>query len=1012
MRRLAAFFSVWLLITALALGVAAEPAMDINIDVKSFELDNGMLFLVVQRPATPQVAVRLAIRAGSAMEQTGKTGIAHMLEHMMFKGTKNFGTTDVEKDRQLQTQIEAAYQTVLSEQRKRRPDPEIIRRKLAEMEALRTEVQKIYIPQALSAQLGKNGAVQINAFTTKDQTQYTASVPADMLEQWFSIISEQIFEPSWREFYVEKEVVQREWAFRYVNNPDGAAWLDLDASAYVAHPYRNPVIGWKADMETFNTTDAIAFHRRYYNPTNAVCVLVGDLTVADARRLADIYFARYPAGPRSPETVTAEPTQQGPRTSIRYLKGARTPLLRIGYHGTAMGTDDFYALDALTMVLSQGRSARLTRDLVNRGRAVEAWAYNPDNRYGGMVVLGGSPNDPASLGDADVSQDDRQKAYLEACRKLELDLLAELERLQTGLVTAVELQRIKKLNERDFLERMRSNESLAGALATMEVQVGWSYLNTYLRRMAAVTPEDIQRVAQKYLRPENRTSVFVIPGGPPDEPPTAYREVRMASGPAATGPHRPVSFDNHSVYPTPAGWKHPLSFERQPAVIAYPPPQTAHVGKTELFFIKDAELPLISMTLLVKAGAVDVDPGQTGLAALINKSLITGGTVGYAPEELARTLDQNAIDVAVSVGEEFTTIRLSVLKDDWQKGLALLEEIVTRPAFRADVLAVAKQQEAIALQRQGDDAQAVAMREAMMWHFRGHPYGRDPLRALETLGGITGDDLKAFLRTYVVPSNLVAAVSGDIQREAAVAGLRRFLQALPDGPAPRRRLTDPPASSPLITLVDKPGQVQSQVVMALPGSRRSNPDYWKLRLLTDIFGGNDSLMYTRLRDELGLVYAAGFYQTYKWQAGLLLGYIGCKADSTALSIAETVTIMQALQQEIPADQLERKRLEALNSFVFNVDTPEALANVYAQYALRGEPMNTLEKIQEAYIDATADQLHRLAETYLVPERLQVTVVADKTLLVESDGGGSRTLEAALQRLATQLVLPYREIKLR
>jgi zinc protease len=216
----------------------------------------------------------------------------------------------------------------------------------------------------------------------------------------------------------------------------------------------------------------------------------------------------------------------------------------------------------------------------------------------------------------------------------------------------------------------------------------------------------------------------------------------------------------------------------------------------------------------------------------------------------------------------------------------------------------------------------------------------------------------------------------------------------------------------LITLVDKPGQVQSQVVMALPGSRRSNPDYWKLRLLTDIFGGNDSLMYTRLRDELGLVYAAGFYQTYKWQAGLLLGYIGCKADSTALSIAETVTIMQALQQEIPADQLERKRLEALNSFVFNVDTPEALANVYAQYALRGEPMNTLEKIQEAYIDATADQLHRLAETYLVPERLQVTVVADKTLLVESDGGGSRTLEAALQRLATQLVLPYREIKLR
>ena len=304
---------------------ASDISVDIQLDVKEFQLENGMMFLVVERPATPQVACRLVVRAGSALEQAGKTGIAHLLEHMMFKGTKNFGTLDIERDEKLQEQIESAYQAILSEQNKRIPDDKLIRQKRAEMDKLRAQVQKIYVPQAFSSQLGKNGAVRVNAFTTKDQTQYMTSVPSDMLEQWFSIISEQLFEPSWREFYVEKEVVQREWAFRYINDPGGAAWLDLNAAAYSAHPYRNPTIGWKSDMEKYSTRDAIEFHKKFYKPANTVCVLVGDVTVDQAKKMAQIYFGRYPSGVRAPEAVTREPVQHGPRESIRFLKGARTP---------------------------------------------------------------------------------------------------------------------------------------------------------------------------------------------------------------------------------------------------------------------------------------------------------------------------------------------------------------------------------------------------------------------------------------------------------------------------------------------------------------------------------------------------------------------------------------------------------------------------------------------------------------------------------------------------------------
>ena len=541
------FLTIILLVFSGNALAAAESAYDLNLDVKEFQLENGMLFLVVERPATPQVAVRLAIRAGSALEETGKTGIAHLLEHMMFKGTKNFGSLDYKKDEQLQARIEAAYQVILEAQKKRNPDKALIENKHAEMNALRLEVQKIYEPQVFSSQLGKNGAVGVNAFTSKDQTQYVASVPSDMLEQWFSIVSEQLFEPAWREFYVEKEVVQREWAFRYINDPNGAAWLDLNTAAYTAHPYRNPTIGWKSDMEKYSTQDAIEFHKTYYNPSNAVCVLVGDITLENARRLAETYFKRYPAGERAPEKVTREPVQQGPRQSIRYLKGARTPLVRIGFHSALMGTKDFYALDAMTMILSHGRSARMTQNIIYKGLAQGAWAYNPDNRYAGMIILGGSPNEPEMAKKEGVGDEEKRLAYLKACQELEELLLAEVAKMKTELVSDRELQRIKKLNQRDFIDRMRSNESLAGTLATLEVQVGWRYLMNYLEKLDTVTPEDIRRAANKYIQTDNKTSVYVIPGGRPDRPPESYSEVRSITGSSAAQVERPHDFNNISA---------------------------------------------------------------------------------------------------------------------------------------------------------------------------------------------------------------------------------------------------------------------------------------------------------------------------------------------------------------------------------------------------------------------------------------------------------------------------------
>ncbi len=765
-------------------------------------------------------------------------------------------------------------------------------------------------------------------------------------------------------------------------------------------------------MDRFNTTDAIAFHRRHYTPTNAVAVLVGDITLEEAQRLARVYFGRYPAGSRSPESVTREPPQEGPRKRVRFLKGARTPTVRIGFHGAAMGTRDFYALDAMTMILSAGRSARLTRDILDKGLAVSAWAHNPDSRYGGMVVLGGSPNDPPETQAPPASADGQRDAYLAACESLERMLLDQVERFKADTVSAAELERIKKLNRYDFLARLKSNEELAATLATLEVEIGWRYLGGYLDAMAAVTPEEIREAARRYIRHDNQTTVFVVPGGTPDLPPEPYAEIRSIGTTGAGQKAARIDLDNRSRFDTPEGWKHPLSFQRTPRKIEYPDAIRDTVGPMPVFYLPDRELPLVQLTLLARAGEVDLPQDRAGLAALVDATLVKGGTRHHGPQELARILDENAVHLSVSVGEEESSVSLALMREDWRTGIDLLAEVLSRPAFDGEVLEAARSREMSAIRRQSDDAQAVSMREGMIRHFRGHVYGRDPLEALDTLPAVGARELKDFVARYFVPANLVACVSGDISREEALEGLQKVVGALPSSPPPSRGLAAPPATPPVLAFIDKPGQDQAQVAMFLPGVPRSDPAYWDLNLLMSIFGGSDSLVYTRLRDDLGLVYSAGFSQAFRWKAGFLVGWMGSKGDMTARAISETVDTMAALGKKVPEEEFRVKQLDALNSFVFNVDNPEALLGVYGRYFMRGEPLDTLGRIQEAFIGASPGSLQELARRFLDPSRLQIFVTADRATPVTRADGSRVPLDQELRALAGRLGLPYEEIPLR
>jgi zinc protease len=306
----------------------------------------------------------------------------------------------------------------------------------------------------------------------------------------------------------------------------------------------------------------------------------------------------------------------------------------------------------------------------------------------------------------------------------------------------------------------------------------------------------------------------------------------------------------------------------------------------------------------------------------------------------------------------------------------------------------------------------VAMREAITWHFKGHPYGRDPLYALETLPALTQQDLLAFLRKHFSPANMVVALSGDIDREQAMDSFERLFRPFPKREPFARNLALPEPTRPVVALIPKPGQFQSQVALVLPSIKRTHPDYWKISLLMSVFGGTDSLLFKRLRDDLGLVYATFFTQTYRWKAGFLLGFIGCRGDMTADAILETIRIMKDLGQAFPEQELERKRMDLLNSFVFNLDTPAQLVEAYARYQMRGEPLDTLDRIQQAYIQARKKDMENLAKTYLDPARLQAFIVVDPETSVKGEGGEVAPIAESLSDLAGALALPFRQIPLR
>ncbi len=488
---------VLLLLSALTVPVpGAESFQEIQSHITSFTLKNGMTFVVMERHQAPVATFLTYADVGSVQEVKGITGLAHIFEHIAFKGSPAIGGTNYEEERLALDRVDQAFFALRDERRKgAKADTGKLKDLEAAFQAAQEGAGKFVVKNEYGDAIERTGGRDMNAGTGWDSTRYFFSLPSNSAELWFFLESEHFLRPVMREFYKEKDVVMEERRMRTESQPTGKLLEEALHAAYKAHPYGEPVVGHMSDLQEITRPDAEAFFKKYYVPNNLVSVIVGDVDPKKIRDLAETYFGRIPAGPKPEPIRTVEPPQDAEHRVTLRLQAER--LVLMAYHKPDGQHPDNAIYRALSGVLSEGRSSRLYTALVRDQKiAVQAFGFPdlPGKKYPGLFTFLAAP----APGHENLE-----------CEKA---LDAEIERLKKEPVSAEELAGVKRRARAGLINGLGDNLSLANSLADYQALTGdWRNLFRQLDQLEAVTPADVQRVAREIFTNNNRTIATIEP---------------------------------------------------------------------------------------------------------------------------------------------------------------------------------------------------------------------------------------------------------------------------------------------------------------------------------------------------------------------------------------------------------------------------------------------------------------------------------------------------------------------
>ncbi len=497
---LPAFATVLLLLPATLFAHAQEdslPAPGARLPVVRHVLDNGMTFLVLERPQSPTAALVVHFPVGSVHERLGNTGIAHLVEHLLFKGSEEIGTTDHAAERVLFAAMDAIRDSLVAESARPRPDSASLARWQSRIAALEDQARTHVIPNEYDRLLAARGARGLNATTSHEATRYFVELPARAIELWFALESDRMHNPVLREFFTELNVVREERRMRLETSPGAILQSALLATAFQIHPYGVPVIGHASDLEALTRARARDYLRDYYGARNAVAAIVGDVDAGQVIRWAESYFGTIPAGEPIPPVTAREPPQRGERRIA--VNFDAEPRLMIGWRGVSGFHADAPALTMLASVLTGGRTSRLYRRLVAEDRSAihVSASLGPGSRFPGLFTISAIPRAPHTVEEVEAAIHD------------------EIRRIQRTPPDAATLERIRTQVRAGEFRRLQSNLELAMQIADSEASLGdWRETFRMGRRTREIAPADVQQAAIRYLTRETRTVAVMQRGEP------------------------------------------------------------------------------------------------------------------------------------------------------------------------------------------------------------------------------------------------------------------------------------------------------------------------------------------------------------------------------------------------------------------------------------------------------------------------------------------------------------------
>jgi zinc protease len=853
-------------------------------------LPNGLRVLTKEVHAAPVVSFSVWYRVGSRNEHTGITGVSHLLEHMMFKGTKQ------------------------------------------------------YRPGEIPRLLFLNGA-GFNASTHWDWTNYYETLSSDRLELAMKVEADRMVNSRIDKADLDSEMtVVRSELEGGENNPGRLLWREVVATAFIAHPYQWPVIGWRSDVENVPRDEIYRYYKTHYGPNTATIVIVGDFDTARALALVRRHFGALKPIPAPERIYTAEPPQRGERRVTVRRPGA-LPIVMAAYKIPQAASPESYALEVLAMVLGEGRTSRLHQALVEKGLASSAGASNPALRDPFLFEV-------TATARPGVSAD-----------QLEAALLAEVDHVREAPITAEELRRAQSRVEADFVFQTDSVTSQARQIGYWAMVADWRYLTTFLDGVRALTPEAIQEVAEKYLVPDGRTVGHFIPatGGGPAAPPP--REASARVEPPKRGDR---------LLPLPAPSK--------------APPATRQVTRFTLpngirVVVQDNPAnPTFALRASLPAGSVVEPEAKLGVAGF-TAGMLTRGTERQTMLQFATALEDVGASLGASADGLNTSISGGAQAKDFDLLMDLFVDMLRRPAFPPADLERLRGEHLAGLAQAKESPDRLAERAFQRAVYPpGHrlrPHTVEEEQAAAT--AITREDLVDFHRRQYGPDKLIVVVTGDVRPERVRAALESRLGDWARNPAaePLSQLDLPLQAAPEKVLIRVPDKAQTAIRWGHAGGlRRSDPDFYATQVLSLILGGGGltSRLSTAIRDERGLAYSVGGF----FDANLYPGAFQVGMGTNPANAAKAIAVLEQEVRRIREQGITKRELdEALayltGRFPLRLETNAGLADILWAMEFFQLGDDYIDRYADYYRAVTVTQVNEAAKAHLHPDQATLAV---------------------------------------